>query len=237
MQLIFIQLQLFVQFDIGNRSIASLETQMDYYDAGGFLYRSVCTKQLRYTTGCFYPSRWLPWLRRCAQRTYVYLKLIIIRVDLHSSCSLNYKSSSQRKIKQVRNIIQNMFQNRIHSFPVHAGVQTPSKTRVTFPTFFFFSTNSSLNFKTIVNKTIIPNPIIIQAIGSIGYLTSNSCLPFSNLICIFTLFSFYYKQLQTVNQRSLITYVLFTITVLDLNWKQTTRGAEGQELEISTQKE
>ncbi|CAL6048285.1 Hypothetical_protein [Hexamita inflata] len=32
--------------------------------------------------GCLYPSRWLPWLRRCAQRTQVCLKLMIIRVNL-----------------------------------------------------------------------------------------------------------------------------------------------------------
>ncbi|CAL6041198.1 Hypothetical_protein [Hexamita inflata] len=51
-------------------------------DAGGFPYRSACTKQPRYAPGCLYPSRWLPWLRRCAQRTQVYLKLMIIRVNL-----------------------------------------------------------------------------------------------------------------------------------------------------------
>ncbi|CAL6107001.1 Hypothetical_protein [Hexamita inflata] len=27
--------------------------------------------------GCLYPSRWLPWLRRCAQCTQVCLKLMI----------------------------------------------------------------------------------------------------------------------------------------------------------------
>ncbi|CAL6025382.1 Hypothetical_protein [Hexamita inflata] len=53
-----------------------------WYDAGGFPYRSVCTKQPRYAPGCLYSSRWLPWLRRCAQRTQVYLKLMIIRVNL-----------------------------------------------------------------------------------------------------------------------------------------------------------
>ncbi|CAL6001657.1 Hypothetical_protein [Hexamita inflata] len=53
-----------------------------WYDAGGFPYRSACMKQPRYAPGCLYPSRWLPWLRRCAQRTQVYLKLMIIRVDL-----------------------------------------------------------------------------------------------------------------------------------------------------------
>ncbi|CAL5978923.1 Hypothetical_protein [Hexamita inflata] len=53
-----------------------------WYDAGGFPYRSACTKQPRYAPGCLYPSRWLPWLRRCAQRTQVYLKLMIIRVNL-----------------------------------------------------------------------------------------------------------------------------------------------------------
>ncbi|CAL5971289.1 Hypothetical_protein [Hexamita inflata] len=53
-----------------------------WYDAGGFPYRSDCTKQPRYAPGCLYPSRWLPWLRRCAQRTQVCLKLMIIRVNL-----------------------------------------------------------------------------------------------------------------------------------------------------------
>ncbi|CAL6090806.1 Hypothetical_protein [Hexamita inflata] len=53
-----------------------------WYDAGGFPYRSACTKQPRYAPGCLYPSSWLPWLRRCAQRTQVYLKLMIIRVNL-----------------------------------------------------------------------------------------------------------------------------------------------------------
>ncbi|CAL6005346.1 Hypothetical_protein [Hexamita inflata] len=53
-----------------------------WYDAGGFPYRSACTKQPHYAHGCLYPSRWLPWLRRCAQRTQVYLKLMIIRVNL-----------------------------------------------------------------------------------------------------------------------------------------------------------
>ncbi|CAL6086894.1 Hypothetical_protein [Hexamita inflata] len=44
-----------------------------WYDAGGFPYRSACTKQPRYAPGCLYPSRWLPWLplRRCAQRIQV----------------------------------------------------------------------------------------------------------------------------------------------------------------------
>ncbi|CAL5993070.1 Hypothetical_protein [Hexamita inflata] len=36
------------------------------------------TKQPRYAPGCLYPSRWLPWMRRCAQRTQVYLKLMIM---------------------------------------------------------------------------------------------------------------------------------------------------------------
>ncbi|CAL6028197.1 Hypothetical_protein [Hexamita inflata] len=51
-----------------------------WYDAGGFPYRSARTKQPCYAPGCLYPSRWLHWLRRCAQRTQVYLKLMIIRV-------------------------------------------------------------------------------------------------------------------------------------------------------------
>ncbi|CAL5972002.1 Hypothetical_protein [Hexamita inflata] len=53
-----------------------------WYDAGGFPYRSARTKQPRYAPRCLYPSRWLHWLRRCAQRTQVYLKLMIIRVNL-----------------------------------------------------------------------------------------------------------------------------------------------------------
>ncbi|CAL6044027.1 Hypothetical_protein [Hexamita inflata] len=53
-----------------------------WYDAGGFPYRSACTKQPRDAPGCLYPNRWLPWLRRCAQRTQVCLKLMIIRVNL-----------------------------------------------------------------------------------------------------------------------------------------------------------
>ncbi|CAL5971326.1 Conserved_hypothetical protein [Hexamita inflata] len=45
--------------------------------------RSACTKQPRYAPpGCLYPGRWLPWLRKCAQRTQVCLKLMIIRVNL-----------------------------------------------------------------------------------------------------------------------------------------------------------
>ncbi|CAL5978036.1 Hypothetical_protein [Hexamita inflata] len=53
-----------------------------WYDAGGFPYRSARTKQPRYALGCLYPSRWLHWLRRCAQRTQVCLKLMIIRLNL-----------------------------------------------------------------------------------------------------------------------------------------------------------
>ncbi|CAL6065500.1 Hypothetical_protein [Hexamita inflata] len=53
-----------------------------WYDAGRFPYRSACTKQPRYAPGCLCPSRWLHWLRRCAQRTQVYLKLMIIHVNL-----------------------------------------------------------------------------------------------------------------------------------------------------------
>ncbi|CAL6049636.1 Hypothetical_protein [Hexamita inflata] len=59
-----------------------LHQKRRWYDAGGISYRSACTKQPRYAPGCLYPSRWLPWLRRCAQRTQVCLKLIIIRVNL-----------------------------------------------------------------------------------------------------------------------------------------------------------
>ncbi|CAL6070775.1 Hypothetical_protein [Hexamita inflata] len=50
-----------------------------WYDPCGFPYRSACTKQPCYAPGCLYQSR---WLRRCAQRTQVYLKLMIIRVNL-----------------------------------------------------------------------------------------------------------------------------------------------------------
>ncbi|CAL6033616.1 Hypothetical_protein [Hexamita inflata] len=57
-----------------------------WYDAGGFPYRSACMKQPRYAPGCLYPSRWLLWLRRCAQRTQVYLKRMIIRVNLQFLC-------------------------------------------------------------------------------------------------------------------------------------------------------
>ncbi|CAL5976978.1 Hypothetical_protein [Hexamita inflata] len=53
-----------------------------WYDAGEFLYRQACTKQPRYAPGCLHPSRCLHWLRRCAQRTQVCLKLMIIRVNL-----------------------------------------------------------------------------------------------------------------------------------------------------------
>ncbi|CAL6005524.1 Hypothetical_protein [Hexamita inflata] len=53
-----------------------------WQDVGGFPYRSAPTKQPRYAPGCLYSSRWLSWLRRCAQRTKVYLKLMIIRVNL-----------------------------------------------------------------------------------------------------------------------------------------------------------
>ncbi|CAL6052009.1 Hypothetical_protein [Hexamita inflata] len=63
-----------------NRSIASLETQM--VGRRWIPYRSARTKQPRYAPGCLYPSRWLPWLRRCASRTQVCLKLMIIRVNL-----------------------------------------------------------------------------------------------------------------------------------------------------------
>ncbi|CAL6095098.1 Hypothetical_protein [Hexamita inflata] len=58
-----------------------LHQKRRWYDVGGFPYRSACTKQPRYAHGCLYPSRWLPWLRRCAQRTQ-YLKLMIIRVNI-----------------------------------------------------------------------------------------------------------------------------------------------------------
>ncbi|CAL6033344.1 Hypothetical_protein [Hexamita inflata] len=66
-----------------------------WYDAGRFPYRSACMKQPRYAPGCLYPSRWLPWLRRCAQRTQVYLKLMIIRVNLQ----FLYRRPNQNKRK------------------------------------------------------------------------------------------------------------------------------------------
>ncbi|CAL6116178.1 Hypothetical_protein [Hexamita inflata] len=72
-----------------------------WYDAGGFPYRSACTKQPRYAPGCLYPSRWLPWLRRCAQRTQVYLKLMIIRVNLQ----FLYRRPNQYKRKLSEYII------------------------------------------------------------------------------------------------------------------------------------
>ncbi|CAL6106614.1 Hypothetical_protein [Hexamita inflata] len=66
-----------------------------WYDAGGFPYRSACTKQLRYALGCLYPNHWLPWLRRCAERTQACLKLMIIRVNLQ----FLYRRSNQYKRK------------------------------------------------------------------------------------------------------------------------------------------
>ncbi|CAL5986404.1 Hypothetical_protein [Hexamita inflata] len=42
-------------------------TYIHKLDAGGFPYRSARTKQPCYAPGCLYPSRWLPWLRRCIQ--------------------------------------------------------------------------------------------------------------------------------------------------------------------------
>ncbi|CAL6109494.1 Hypothetical_protein [Hexamita inflata] len=63
-----------------------------WYDPDGFPYRSACTKQPRYAPGCLYPSRCLPW---CAQRTQVYLKLIIIRVNLQ----FMYRRPNQYKRK------------------------------------------------------------------------------------------------------------------------------------------
>ncbi|CAL6031969.1 Hypothetical_protein [Hexamita inflata] len=53
---------------------APLLPQKRRWYAGGFPYRSA--------PECLNPSHWLPWLRRCAQRTQVYLKLMIIRVNL-----------------------------------------------------------------------------------------------------------------------------------------------------------
>ncbi|CAL6057262.1 Hypothetical_protein [Hexamita inflata] len=64
-----------------------------WYDAGGFPYRS---EQPRYAPGCLYPSRWLPWLRRCTQRTQGYLKLMIIRVNLQ----FLYRRPNQYKHKR-----------------------------------------------------------------------------------------------------------------------------------------
>ncbi|CAL5995677.1 Hypothetical_protein [Hexamita inflata] len=75
-----------------------------WYDAGGFPYRSACTKQPRYAPGCLYPSRWLPWLRRCAQRTQVYLKLMIIRMNLQ----FLYRRPNQYKRKLSEWDIQNI---------------------------------------------------------------------------------------------------------------------------------
>ncbi|CAL6112224.1 Hypothetical_protein [Hexamita inflata] len=71
-----------------------------WYDAGGFPYRSACTKQPRYAPGCVYPSRWLPWLRRCAQRTQAYLKLMIIRVDLQ----FLYRRPSYNESQEVKRV-------------------------------------------------------------------------------------------------------------------------------------
>ncbi|CAL6012835.1 Hypothetical_protein [Hexamita inflata] len=43
-----------------------------WYNAGRFPYRSARTKQPHQAPGCVYPSRLLPWLWRCAQRTVVF---------------------------------------------------------------------------------------------------------------------------------------------------------------------
>ncbi|CAL6082964.1 Hypothetical_protein [Hexamita inflata] len=68
------------ELESGNRSIASLETQMVRRRWIPVYSGSHETAALR--PGCLYPSRWLPWLRRCALRTQVCLKLMIIRVNL-----------------------------------------------------------------------------------------------------------------------------------------------------------
>ncbi|CAL6073147.1 Hypothetical_protein [Hexamita inflata] len=81
----------------GNRSM--LPQKRRQYDAGGFPYRSACTKQPHYAPGCLYPSRWLPWLRRCAQRTQVCLKLMIIRVN--SSCTEDRTSINESQVSGI----------------------------------------------------------------------------------------------------------------------------------------
>ncbi|CAL6048131.1 Hypothetical_protein [Hexamita inflata] len=88
-----------------------------WYDAGGFPQRSACTRQPRNAPGCLYPSRWLPWLRRCAQRTQVYLKLMIIRVNLQFLYSR--PNQYKRKLRWIYTlmsgvtIIKEIFQNHI----------------------------------------------------------------------------------------------------------------------------
>ncbi|CAL5971768.1 Hypothetical_protein [Hexamita inflata] len=81
-----------------------LPQKRGWYDAGGFPYRSACTKQPRYAPGCLYPSRWLFWLRRWAYRTQVYLKLMIIRVNLQ----FLYRRPNQdkRKLSEIYQIQQ-----------------------------------------------------------------------------------------------------------------------------------
>ncbi|CAL5973713.1 Hypothetical_protein [Hexamita inflata] len=55
-----------------------------WYDAGGFPYRSACTKQPRYAPGCLYSSRWL-WLTtntmQGVSKNMVSIELTIIRVE------------------------------------------------------------------------------------------------------------------------------------------------------------
>ncbi|CAL6066925.1 Hypothetical_protein [Hexamita inflata] len=53
-----------------------------WYDAGDYRIDRLARSSRVTPPGCVYPSRWLPWLRRCAQRTQVCLKLMIIRVNL-----------------------------------------------------------------------------------------------------------------------------------------------------------
>ncbi|CAL6111559.1 Hypothetical_protein [Hexamita inflata] len=86
-----------------------------WYDAGGFPYRSACTKQPRYAPGCLYPSRWLPWLRRCAQRTQVCLKLMIIRVNLQ----FLYRRPNQYKRKLSEWDIYLILRRRNKSIKMH----------------------------------------------------------------------------------------------------------------------
>ncbi|CAL6115899.1 Hypothetical_protein [Hexamita inflata] len=73
-----------------------------WYDAGGFPYRSASTKQPRYASGCLYPSRWLPWQRRYAQQ--VYLKLMIIRVDLQFYLLYRRLSQYKRKLSGINTV-------------------------------------------------------------------------------------------------------------------------------------
>ncbi|CAL6106950.1 Hypothetical_protein [Hexamita inflata] len=185
-----------------------------WYDTGGLLYRSACTKQPRYAHGCLYPSRWFPWLQRCPQRTQVYLKLMIIRVNLQ----FLYRRLNQYKTKLSElDIFKKLLISKRKSLTVSSELYHCSS----IPTYRSAANDSGwtvVSFPIIIGVQEIGQPLIVPIQQcfylTAKYLSASQDMPISKNCCLLS----FMKDMSALCLWSvLLLFLLTSLTSLTLS--------------------